>query len=212
MNSFQRISLTSFLLKLLTIIWVISLLMVILTLATPLEFVPLTLGNIPRWVVWGLAFPACHQLWVRTGRLRWFWKSLPWLLWAPLVLVEGMVVWDTFHGSYHTTFWERALQPVELVFANQNRWAMQHTLFRRGALVVVHELCWHPQEGVVDLRQAKLVPLLPGLQWATRLSTDFQPGVVDASWQLVDTVHVGMSQDTTLQRQLKPWLLKHNEL
>ena len=142
--------------------------------------------------------------------MRWVWQSLPWLLWAPLVLGEGLVVWDTFQRSYDTTVWKRALQPVEWVFANQERWVTQQTLFRRGSLVIVHQLCWHPRQGVVDLRQARIVPLVAGLQWVIRLPGDFQPGVVDASWQVVDTASVEMSQDTALQRRVKPWLLKRD--
>jgi hypothetical protein len=202
---------TTYITKVLPSIWVLSLALVLLTVATPLEFVPLVLGNVPRWALWGLAFPACHQLGIRTGRFRLVWKALPWVLWLLLLAAEGFAVWGWFHRWHRATFWKSIRYPLEVVFANQDRWETERILFRRGPLVVVHQLCWHPRHGVVDLRQARLVPLLPGLQWATRLSTAFQPGVVDASWQLVDTVGAQMSQDTALQRRVKPWLLKHEE-
>lgn len=202
---------TSYLTKLLPSIWVLSILLVLLTVATPLEFVPLTLGNIPRWVVWGLAFPACRQIWVRTGRFRLVWKSLPWVLWLLLLAAEGFTVWGWFHRWHRVTFWKSVRYPLEVVFANRERWQTVRTLFRRGPLVIVHQLCIAPRYGVTDLRQAKVVPLLPGLQWAARLPGDFQPGVVDASWQLVDTVAAEMSQDTALQRRIKPLLLKYRE-
>jgi hypothetical protein len=190
----------------------LSLVLVLLTVATPLEFVPLPLGNIPRWALWGLAFPACHHLWLRTGRFRWVWKALPWVLWSLLVVAEGLAVWVWFYRANHTPFWQSVPNPLEMVFANRERWRTERTLFRRGRLVIVHQLCLAPRYGVTDLRQAQLVPLLPGLQWAARLPGDFQPGVVDTSWQLVDTVAAEMSQDTALQRRVKPWLLQRDSV
>jgi hypothetical protein len=204
-------SLTIAFLRVLPFIWGLSLLLVLLPLVSPLEFVPLAWGNLPRWILWGTAFPACRQLWLRTGRLRWVWRALPWLLWLLLLAAEGLAVWGWFYGSHRVTFWKTIRYPLEVVFANRDQWKTERILFRRGPLLIVHQLCWHPQHGVVDLRQAKIVPLLPGLQWASRVSTHFQPGVVDASWQLVDTVGAEMSQDTALQRRVKPWLLKYEE-
>lgn len=205
-------SLTTSLLRVLPLMWLLRLLLVLLTLTTPLEFVPLAWGNLPRWVLWGAAFPACRQLGVRTGRLRWVWRAVPWVLWLLLLAAEALAVWGWFYRSHRVTFWETIRYPLEVVFVNRDRWETQQVLFRRGPLVLVQQLCWHPQHGVVDLRQAKVVPLLPGLQWAGRLATYFQPGVVDTSWQVVDTASVGMSQDTARQRQVKPWLLKHQAL
>lgn len=205
-------SLTTPLPRVLPVLWLLSLLLVLLTLATPLEFVPLAWGNLPRWILWGMAFPACRQLGARTGRLRWVWGSVPWVLWLLLLAAEALAVWGWFYGSHRVTFWKTVRYPLEVVFANRDHWETQQVLFRRGPLVLVQQLCWHPQHGIVDSRQAKVVPLLPGLQWASRLATYFQPGVVDASWQVVDTASVGMSQDTALQRRVKPWLLKHPEL
>lgn len=212
MNHFLRtFSLPPYLTGLLTSIWLLSLVLVLLTVATPLEFVPLPVGNIPRWALWGLAFPACHHLWLRIGRFRWVWQLLPWLLWLLLFVAECFTVWVWLQGGHQATFWKSVRYPLEVVFANRERWQTVRTLFRRGPLVIVHQLCLAPRYGVTDLRQVKVVPLLPGLQWAARLPGDFQPGVVDASWQLVDTVAAEMSQDTALQRRVKPWLLKHRE-
>lgn len=202
---------TSYFLRVLPFVWGLSLLLVLFTLATPLEFVPLAWGNLPRWMLWGTALPACRQLWLRTSNFRWVWRSAPWVLWLLLLAAELLAVWGWFCGSHRVTFWKTVRYPLEMVFANRDYWETQRILFRRGPRVLVHQLCWNPQHGVVDLRQVKVVPLLPGLQWASRVSTHFQPGVVEASWRLVDTVGAKMSQDTALQRRVKPWLLKYEE-
>jgi hypothetical protein len=188
--------------------WLTSLLLTILTLFTRLEFSPLPLGNIPRWIVWGLAFPACYLLRLHNHRLRWLWMMIPWLLWAFLICMQGLAVWVSFHqvGSY--TFWEGMLEPPRFAFANQERWIKQRVIFRRGSQVIEHQYLYEKPMGILDVRQAIITPILPGLQWATRLPIAGQ-GVVDASWQLVDSTSVEMSQDTALNRRLKPWLLKH---
>jgi hypothetical protein len=213
MNPFLRPgALRAALTGLLSSLWLVSLVLVLLTVATPLEFVPLSLGNIPRWILWGLAFPACRHLWLRTGRFRWVWNSLPWVLWLLLLVAEGLAVGVWCRVGTQTAFWQNVRYPLEKVFANRERWRTARTLFRRGPLVLVHQLCWEPRYGIVDLRQARIVPLVPGLQWVSCLPGDFQPGVVDTSWQLVDTVAAEMSQDTALQRRVKPWLLKRDRV
>lgn len=189
-------------------IWLTSLLLTILTLFTRLEFTPLPLGNTSRWIIWGLAFPACYLLRLRNRRLRWLWIMIPWLLWTGLIYMEGLAVWVSFHQVGRYTFWEATLEPLRFAFANQERWIKQRVIFRRGSQVIEHQYLYERPMGILDVRQAIITPILPGLQLATRLPIAGQ-GVVDDSWQLVDSTSVEMSQDTALNRRLKPWLLKH---
>lgn len=194
--------------KLIISVWLLSLLLTILTLFTRLEFTPLPLGNLLRCAVWGLAFPACYLLRLHNRRLRWLWLLLPWLIWSLLVWAEGMAVWVSLHSGPSYTFQAAVLEPLKFIFANKEHWIKQRVIFRRGSQVIAHQYLYEKPKGILDVRQAIITPLLPGLQWATRLPIAGQ-GVVDASWQLVDSTSVEMSQDTALNRRLKPWLLKH---
>ena len=188
--------------------WLLSLGFVVLTLTTPLEFTPLPLSNLPRLGVWGLAFPACRMLWQRTGRLRGLWRTVPWLLWGPLLVVQSgwfLLMMLSFEQ------WPRLLKPTTSVFARQQVWLTRRVLFRRGLQVVASQridpLALYPG----SFRTVLLTPVLPGLQWATRL-TGNKP--LDASWQLSDLPdaqahpQVGrtvlqLSRDSTLHRLLR---------
>jgi hypothetical protein len=190
--------------------WLLSLVLVLLTTVTPLEFTPLWLGNLPRWGLWGLAFPACHRL--RTGSLRlpWLWTGLPWLLWGLLVVGEGLFAYGI--ATHTPRRWAKLMEPLQWLFANQARWRPGLVLFTHGRQHLTHQLLWHPRYGVVDIRQVQLLPLLPGLQWAKRLPEPlYAAGVLDESWQVADTASAGMSRDTSLPRRIRPWLRKHPE-
>lgn len=184
--------------------WVLSLLLVVLTLATPLEFSPLPVENIFRWGAWLLAFPACRRLYHLTGRLPWLWKLLPWLVWSPVLFLEGYVV---LHPSRYP-LWKRALEPLEWVFWNRADWETKRVLFRRGSSEVVFHHLRDPRMGYLEYRLAYYTPLLPGVHWMRLIPGDYPlvQDVVDPSWQIVDTASAELSQDMALRRRLKPWL------
>ncbi|OUJ68580.1 hypothetical protein [Hymenobacter crusticola] len=188
--------------------WLLSLGFVLLTLTTPLEFTPLPLGNLPRLGLWGLVFPACQMLWQRTGVLRGLWRTLPWLLWGPLLVLQS-----GWFLLLLLSFEQRAmLEPTTSMFARPQVWRTKRVLFRRGLQVVamqqIDPLELYPR----SFRTALLTPVFPGLQWATRL-TDNQ--LLDASWQVSDLADVQaspqigrqllqLSRDSTLHRLLRP--------
>ena len=195
--------------RLLTGVWLLSLVLVILTLVTPLEFNPLLLGNLARWLVWGLAFPVGRWVARRGQWHRWVGCAIPGLLWGGVVGAELLVAWDVYRrpaSAYHRHEWRRAVWPLEAVFANQAHRMPPDTLFRRGRQVVAHQLTWERPWGV-SYRYVVLAPVLPGLQWAQPLpDPEEAEKLLDTSWQLVDTASVGMSQDTALQRRVRPWV------
>jgi hypothetical protein len=184
--------------------WVLSLVLVVLTLATPLEFSPLPVENVFRWGTWLLAIPACRRLQQLTGRLLWLWKLLPWLLWSPVLFLEGYIV---LRPSYHS-LGRRVLQPLEWIFWNRADWGMQYVLFRRENSEVVFDHLRDPQMGYLKDRLAYHTPLLPGVHWVSPIPGEYPlvQNVLDPSWQIVDTASAELSQDTVLRRRLQPWL------
>ncbi|RPD43742.1 hypothetical protein DNI29_23055 [Hymenobacter sediminis] len=184
--------------------WALSLLFMVLTLSTPLEFSPLPVENIFRWGVWLLAFPACRQLYQITGRLPWLWKLVPWLLWSPVLFLEGFVLLQP--SSY--PLWKRALEPVEFIFWNRADWDTKRVLFRRGNSEVAFQHLRDPRMGYIDDRLAYYTPLLPGVHWASPIPGEYPlvQNVIDTSWQIVDTASAELSQDMALRRSLQPWL------
>lgn len=191
--------------------WLISIMLVILTAATPLEFDPRWLGNIARWGLFGLAFSACGLLAHRGGWFRWVLLGVPWLLWGSLGAGELTHLWYLCHRSPsqwdHTPFWRKAVGPLEWLFANQEVWWPPHVLFRRGDSIVATHFLGEKRTGLLDSRVAFLTPIFPGLRWASRLPEGDNKQLLDTSWQLVDTASVGMSQDTALQRRVRPWVI-----
>ncbi|MDQ2770298.1 MAG: hypothetical protein M3Y54_07345 [Bacteroidota bacterium] len=201
---------TSVRMRLLIGLWLLSLVLVIITLTTPLEFSPLPLGNIPRWLVWGLAFPVGRWVARRGNWFRWVGYAIPGLLWGSVIGVELLVAWDVYQrpaSEYHTHTWRKAVRPLEMVFFNRLHWLPPDVLFRRSNKVVAHQLLLDPRYGA-RFRYAILSPVLPGLQWAKQIPIpEDAEKLLDVSWQLVDTVSVGMSQDTGLQRRVRPWVV-----
>jgi hypothetical protein len=149
-------------------VWLLGLVLVPLTLFTPLEFTPLWLGNLPRWGLWGLAFPACHWLRVRT-KCR-LWAAVPWVLWAPLAYAVGDNGWRSYRDaaqSHAPMRWSTLVQPLELTFANDKRWWRQQVLSQNGARVTSLEMDVS-RYGSEGIRYTEIFQLLPGLQWARR--------------------------------------------
>ncbi len=166
-------------------LWLLSIGAMGTTLFTPLEFSPLPLENIPRWGFWGLAFPACRMLGVHIGVLPKLWRAVPWVLWAPLLVVQALwmllSVPETLSGP-----WSKAFEPMAGLFARQEKWVTIRVLFRRGWQVVavqqIAPMSFYPR----CHRTAMITPLLPGLQWATRLEhRKNEDCVLGASWQIV---------------------------
>lgn len=192
--------------------WLLSLLIVVLTTFTPMEFVPLPLANGPRWLSWGLAFPACRLLQTRWGTFRWLWAAVPWLLWGPLLVSQG--VWLLLAlGQTQPLTWSSALEPVRTLFLQEKSWHTHRVLFRRGRQVVVTQRLL-PQPTSFHSRFARtvqLTPLLPGLQWTAPVQSK---GVLDASWRFVDTLHkdeqsvaaIQLSRDSAVHWWLRPWI------
>ncbi|MGY2134878.1 hypothetical protein ACW9KT_21790 [Hymenobacter sp. HD11105] len=190
--------------------WLVSLVLIGLTLATPLEFTPLTLGNLPRWGAWGLAFPACHLLGQHATRFRVIWRVLPWLLWGPLVVVQAL--WLVLALPTATT-WSPILEPTLSVFARPQQWQTTRVLFQRSEQVVAMQQLGPQALYPREFRTAIHTPLVPGLQWVTSLNA---PQRLDASWQVVDlpTLRTNtylrrrvlrLSQDSAVHRSLRPW-------
>ncbi|MDF7815229.1 hypothetical protein [Hymenobacter sp. YC55] len=177
--------------------WLLSLGLMVLTLTTPLEFTPLPFDNLPRWGVWGLAFPACRLLGVRPGWRRRLWRTVPWLLWAPLLLVQ--IGWSLSLLLASSQDWSRLLDPTRGVFARPQRWQTKRVLFRRGWQVVALQRHdpqdFHPYAA----RTAQLTPVLPGLQWATRLTRHQR---LDASWQVSDLPDLQANPRTYFSREV----------
>jgi hypothetical protein len=182
--------------KLILTIWLLSAVMVLLTASTPLEFVPLPLGNLPRWGFWLLVFPVARWLTARAGRLAKVWRLLPWLLWTPLILLQLFTVGFWFshpqnreYAAADRTPWtkvvKQVLSPLELVFAQNESWSTGSVEYRRGNNLAVRQLLrsnWGAQP-----RRIILTPVLPGLQWCVPISED---SVLKAPWQVVDTVTI----------------------
>ena len=197
----------------------------IITLFTPLEFSPLPLDNIPRWGVWGLAFPACRMLSVRTGILPKLWRAVPWVLWTPLLVVQALWIPlsapETLSGP-----WSKTVEPMAGLFARQEKWATARVLFRRGWQVVavqqIEPVNFYPRYH----RTAIITPLLPGFQWATRLERRTNNDcVLDASWQIVAPQEMTTSKrypfelekaallscDSALLRTLHTWQMQRRQ-
>lgn len=190
--------------------WLFSLFIAVLIAFTPLEFLPLPLGNVPRWLTWGLAIPACRLLQARVPRLRWVLTALPWLLWGPLVLGQGL--WFLLSlGASGPMVWSRVLEPVRTLFACDDEWHTKRVLFRRGRQFVVTQRLSDESFGPRYARTALVTPLLPGIQWAQRMDRD---SVLDNSWLFVDTLRkdenslyaVRLSRDSAVHRWIRPWL------
>jgi hypothetical protein len=165
--------------------WLVSLVLVGLSIFTPVELVPLPLENVPRWGLYALVFPACGLLQARWPRARFLWQSVPWLVWGPLLAV--LFFWlPTTVAQTPAKPWSDILAPLTWLFARPEEWRTSQVLFRRGSQVVVqqHYVPWNqpllrfPVRG--SWRTARVMPLVPGVQWAAPLPG---PSSLDASWQ-----------------------------
>lgn len=195
---------------LLNAVWIVSLALVLLTLCTPLEFDPLPFANLPRWGLWGLAWPACRSL-QAYSRWRFPLRLVPWLLWAPLLLAQaGWLFMSPLQPSPEP--WSTVLAPLAGVFARSETWHTRRVLFRRGwqAVLLQREepMGFYPRQWRIALR----TPLLPGVQWVQRLRGERE---LDASWHLVDPQDVAahpherwqayeLTADSTLRQALHP--------
>jgi len=168
--------------KWLVIGWAVSFILVVLSIFTPMELVPLPLENVPRWGLYALAFPACGLLQARWPRGRLVWKTLPWLGWGPLLVVLffslPMTVAQTPAKS-----WADIFAPLTWFFARPEEWRTSQVLFRRGNQLVVEQryVPWdqlRPRMLRGSWRTALVTPLVPGVQWAVPLG----PGSLDDSW------------------------------
>lgn len=185
--------------------WLASLVMVWLSIFTPVELVPLQLENVPRWGLYALAFPACRLLQRRWPRGRLLWAALPWLGWGPLLAVLFFWLPATV-AQTPAKSWSDILAPLTWLFARPEEWRTEQVLFRRGSQLVVEE-CYVPWDQSRPRmlrgawRTAIVTPLLPGVQWAAPLPG---PGSLDASWQAQKPV--GLNKFSTIfmrQAQLK---------
>jgi hypothetical protein len=197
--------------------WLGSVVLVALSIFTPVEFAPLPLENVPRWGLYALAFPACGLLQTRWPRGHLLWQMLPWLSWGPLLGV--LFFWlPTTVAQTPAKPWSDILAPVTWVVARPQEWRTTHILFRRGRQLVVQQqyVAWNqplprvPARGT--WRTALVTPLLPGVQWAVPLSG---LGSLDASWQaqeptastafarlMLRQVQLQWSSDSVLHRRL----------
>jgi hypothetical protein len=162
---------------------------VLLTTFTPLELVPVSLGNLPRWGFWLLIFPVAQRLKAQVGRR---WGLLPWLLWAPLLLLQLLVFGFWFSTPEHRTYaafrkssWTQVLWPFEKVFAQTGRWRTGAVEYRRENTLVVRQNL--PSRWGAEARRVILTPIMPGLQWCVPIPYD---SLLKAPWQVVDTVAV----------------------
>jgi hypothetical protein len=161
----------------------VSLVLVGLSIFSPVELVPLPLENVPRWGLYALAFPACRLLQARWPRGRLVWKTVPWLAWGPLLVVLffslPMTVAQTPAKS-----WADIFAPLTWFFARPEEWRTSQVLFRRGRQLVVEQryVPWdQPRPRMLrgSWRTALVTPLVPGVQWAVPLPG---PGSLDTSW------------------------------
>ncbi|TGE28498.1 hypothetical protein [Hymenobacter metallicola] len=176
--------------NLIATIWLLCWPLVLLTYFTPLEFVPLQLGNLPRLGLWLLAFPATRWLKTRTRILSWLWTLLPWLMWGPLVLVQLVVVASWYQkaksytpGKFQWTSWRQAVIPVEDLFVRQYPWHTVAFDYRQGDVVAVRQLRF--TNAGAEPRRVIITPVMPGLQWCVPIPYD---SLLKAPWQMVDTV------------------------
>jgi hypothetical protein len=199
--------------------WFGCLLLVGLSIWTPLELVPLPVENVPRWGLWAFAFPAVWVVQARWPRLRWLWHAAPWVLWLPLLTVQlfwlPLTVAQTPAKS-----WTEIFSPLRWLFARTEEWRTVQVLFHRGRQVVALQAYvpanqplpprWFFARG--SSRTALVTPLVPGLQWAEPVSA-----FLDASWRAeplnelspVARYHfvneqLAMSSDSALHQRLRP--------
>ena len=199
--------------------WLVCLILVALSIWTPLELVPLPMENVPRWGLWALAFPAAEVLRARWPRLRWLWRCLPWVLWVPLlaVLFFGL---PTTVAQTPAKPWAEILSPLRWLFARAEEWRTVRVHFHRGRQVVAFQAYVPVNQPVPPFwfwgrglsRNAVVTPLVPGLQWAEPV-----PPLLDASWQAtplderdsvdqyrVATLQLSLSGDSALHQRLRP--------
>lgn len=178
-----------------TTIWLVSLVLVLLTTFTPLEFNPIQLTYLPRWGLWFLVIPATQWLWTSTRILPWLWKSIPWLLWVPLLAlqlaysIKSYIRYPTYNVFRNIRY---TLLIFEDVFAAQLRtpyyfytWHTNTIHYRWGSRIVAQQLLDTPWGG--EPRRVIITPLLPGLQWSQPIADDL---LLHAPWQPVDTASV----------------------
>lgn len=183
-------------------IWLLSLPLVLLLLFTPLEVTPIQLSNLPRWALWFLAFPATKWLKDNTGTFSWFWKPIPWLLWALFPLIQLLGTADRYihrpelpwqsHVSLDIT-----CEVLHYVFAQQLlhnpihlRWYDWHTgtiEYHWGNKVVARQMLI--TNGGAWARRVAIRPIIPSLQWCTPIPDD---SIFRAPWQPIDTATVQM--------------------
>ena len=179
----------------LAILWLVSLVLVLLTTFTPLEFNPIQLTYLPRWGLWFLVIPATQWLRTSTKILPWLWKSIPWLLWVPLLALQlAYSIKSYIHYPTHNIFLNvrHTVIILEDVFTAQLRTPFErytwytHTIhYRWGNRVVAQQLLHTPWGG--EPRRVIITPLLPGLQWSQAITDDL---IFQAPWQPVDTATV----------------------
>lgn len=163
--------------------WLISVVLVGLSIFTPVELVPLPLENVPRWGCYGLVFPACRLLQAHWPRARLFWQTVPWLTWGPLLVV--LFFWlPTTVAQTPAKPWADIVAPLTWLFARPEEWRTSQVLFRRGRQLVVEQryVPWdQPRPRMLrgTWRTAVVTPVGPGVQWAAPLPG---PGSLDATW------------------------------
>jgi hypothetical protein len=211
--------------------WLTSVVLVGLSIFTPVELVPLPLENVPRWGLYGLVFPACGLLRARWPRVCLLWQTVPWLVWGPLLAVLFFWLPATL-AQTPAKPWANIVAPLTWLFARPEEWRTSQVLFRRGPQLVVEQryVPWNqvrPRLLRGAWRTAVVTPLVPGVQWAAPLPG---PGCLDASWHaqplpalnqaltrsakfhrfLMLQAQLKWSGDTALQRrllvQLPPWV------
>jgi hypothetical protein len=199
--------------------WLACLVLVGLSIWTPLELVPLPVENVPRWGLWALVLPAGWALQARWPRLRWLWRTVPWVLWGPLLAVL-FFWWPMTVAQTPAKPWAEILSPLRWLFARAEEWRTVQVLFHRGHQVVAFQAyvpvnqplqpLWFVARG--SSRQAIVTPLCPGLQWAEPL-----PMSLDASWHAakLDELNpvaqyslareqLALSGDSALHQRLRP--------
>lgn len=170
--------------------WLLCWPLVLLTWFTPLEFVPLQLGNLPRWGLWLLAFPATRWLKTRTRALPWLWILLPWMLWAPLVIMQVYFAGYWYQQVKTSNLskssppsWRQAVMPFEELFARHYPWYTLAFDYRQGNKLAVRQLRYTPWGG--QPRRVIITPVVPGLQWCVPIPYD---SLLKDPWLMVDTV------------------------
>jgi hypothetical protein len=117
--------------------WLVSLVLVGLNIFTPVELVPLSLENVPRWGIYALVFLAY-------GFLQACWpRALP--LADSAVARLGTAAGRTLFlaaddgGQTPTKSWSDILAPPTWLFARPEEWRTPQVLFCRGSQVVVQQ-------------------------------------------------------------------------